>query len=127
MGTILLIDNDNRVLENISQMLERKGYYVITASNTFYALKQVFENGSIDLIITEIAIPNYSVNGFSEFVKERYGNLLPFILISELESIEIKKYAFSLETDFYLEKPIDPVKLCLYIKYIETVSKRGLC
>lgn len=127
MGTILLIDKDHHVLLNVSQLLKQNGYCVVTADNTFYALKQVTENKNITLIISEITIPNFSVYGFGEFVKEYFGNLIPFILISELEKKEIKKHAYSLETDFYMEKPIDPIKLCLYVKYIDTISKRLHC
>lgn len=123
MKTILLIDDDLITREHLSAILIHEGYKVITATNTFNALKLVIDN-DIDLIISDIIMPNFSVDGFLEWIKDKYCNKIPFILISALEYSEIKKHALLLETDFYIEKPIEPSKLLRYIKYLEYKNTR---
>lgn len=123
MKNILVIDDDYMTREHLKDMLDEGGYKVITATNTFDAHKLMLEN-NIDLIISDIMMPYFSVDGFLDWTKDEYCNKIPFILISGLEYSEIKKYAALTETNFFIEKPIDPLTLFCYIKYLELKSKR---
>lgn len=125
MKTILLIDDDYMTREHLKEMLKEEGYKIITATNTFDALALVNEN-DVDLIISDIMMPYFSVDGFLEWIKDKYCNKIPFILISGLEYSEIKKHAALIETDFYIEKPIEPTKLLNYIKCLEFKVNRNV-
>ena len=123
MKTILLIDDDYMTREHLNEMLKEEGYKIVTATNAFDAPKLVLEN-DIDLIISDIMMPYFSVDGFLEWIKDKYCDKIPIILISALEYSEIKKHAALAETDFYIEKPIEPSKLLSYIKCLEYKTKR---
>jgi len=56
--TILLVDDDTRVLESGKEVLETLGYHILTAANGLQAI-EVFEkhSGAIDLCIFDIVMP----------------------------------------------------------------------
>ena len=56
MSSILVIDDDEHVLEVISEMLRLEGYAVATASDGKQAEKQ-FHAQPFDLVITDIIMP----------------------------------------------------------------------
>lgn len=125
MKNILVIDDDLMTREHLRDLLNEGGYKAITATNTFDAHKLVLEN-NIDLIISDLMMPYFSVDGFLDWIKDEYCNKIPFILISGLEYSEIKKRAALAETDFFIEKPIDPLTLFRYIKCLELKKKRNV-
>jgi two-component system, cell cycle sensor histidine kinase and response regulator CckA len=70
-GTILVVD-DNELFRNlILTILRRSGYTVYEASGSKEALQKVQElNGAIDLMITDVVMPDISG---SDLYKEVYG------------------------------------------------------
>jgi CheY-like chemotaxis protein len=55
--TILLVEDDSRVLALVIEMLNDLGYRVITASDAHGALEIVRRGETIDLILTDIVMP----------------------------------------------------------------------
>ncbi len=56
MAHIMVIDDDEQVRLMLRQMLERSGYVVTVAANGKEGLK-LFDQGGIDLVITDIVMP----------------------------------------------------------------------
>ncbi len=56
MAHILLIDDDQPILDMLSQALEREGYTVTTATNGIEGIK-LYKETLADIIITDIVMP----------------------------------------------------------------------
>lgn len=59
MIKILLIDDEEMLLENVSYVLKNSGYDVVTANNGKEGIIN-FDNGSFDLVITDLYMPIYT-------------------------------------------------------------------
>jgi len=57
MGTILVLDDDEMILETISIILKNEGYDILTGTNGNEGLKLCGEH-KIDLVITDIVMPD---------------------------------------------------------------------
>lgn len=89
-GRILLVEDNDTVRELIGQMLSRQGYEVLTAFCTDSAIQVYEQVESIDLLITDIAIPGRMQGPqLAKFLK-RFDKQLKVIFISG--------YSFGLET-----------------------------
>ncbi len=56
MKKILIIDDEQQILNMLEQTLTRRGYDVTTAENGKEGIK-IFNNDSIDLVITDMIMP----------------------------------------------------------------------
>lgn len=104
--SILVVDDEPDLLENISLPLEVEGYQVFTASDGFQALK-VLEEHTVSLILADIAMPN--MNGYQLYEKVRENPQwipIPFIFLSARSMDTDIHYGKELGVDDYLTKPI---------------------
>ncbi len=92
MAKILVVDDEPEIISFIKSLLERDGHQVVTAGDGKTA-KQVFLEGSFDLLITDIVLP------------EKEG--LDLILELERELPSMRSIAISggdrIEAEYYLE------------------------
>jgi DNA-binding response OmpR family regulator len=109
MKRILVVDDDVNTIGFLKVLLQRQGYEILTAQDGSEAL-EVFETQSVDLILTDVAMPH--VNGYE--LCQRIKNapdprlvLTPIILISGRTLDSDIRYAKSLGADDYLPKPLD--------------------
>jgi CheY-like chemotaxis protein len=65
MATILLIDGDELLAHALSLSLERAGHRVITAVDGNSALEKLATNERIDLLLTDIIMPQDQPHGLS--------------------------------------------------------------
>lgn len=61
--TILVVDDEKALMEMAQEMLESLGYRVLTASNGNEALEQLAQAPEIDLLFSDIVMPN-GINGY---------------------------------------------------------------
>jgi two-component system sensor histidine kinase/response regulator len=103
--TLLVVEDDLDVRENITEILSENYYRVITSSNGREAIKLLITE-SPDLIISDIMMPK--MNGFEllEFVHAS-KNLahIPFIFLTAKSSIQEMKSGMMKGADNYLTKP----------------------
>ncbi|WP_026753079.1 response regulator [Sediminibacter sp. Hel_I_10] len=107
MTTLLLIEDDNVLRENTSEILELSNYRVITASNGQIGLEMAKKQRP-DLIICDIMMPvldGYGVlKGLSQDNETKF---IPFIFLSaKSERHDIRK-GMNLGADDYLTKPFN--------------------
>ena len=69
MGNILLLEDDKSLNRGISFKLKKEGYNVCTAFNIKEA-KDVFENNKVDLIISDVGLPDGSGFDFCEEIRK---------------------------------------------------------
>ncbi len=119
-ATILCIDDETLLREDIVEELEDEGYKVLQASDGHEGLKQILSHRP-DLVICDITMPRK--NGY-ELLKEVRGEhgisvKMPFIFLSALADKEHVVAGLKLGADNYMTKPVDfdvlrvKVKACL--------------
>jgi len=119
-ATILCIDDETLLREDIVEELEDEGYKVLQASDGHEGLKQILSHRP-DLVICDITMPRK--NGY-ELLKEIRGEHgisaeMPFIFLSALADKEHVVAGLKLGADNYMTKPVDfdvlriKVKACL--------------
>lgn len=79
--TILVVDDDAEVREIVAEFLTDSGYHVLQAEGGTDALRVLDEAGAVDLVITDIRMPDISGIDLAErIIRDHQG--LKVILIS---------------------------------------------
>ncbi len=105
-ATILVVDDEPDLVENIKLPLEMEGYQVIVAYNGLEALN-VLESNPVDLILTDIAMPD--MNGYQlyeQVCKNPKWAIIPFIFLTARSMDSDIRYGKELGVDDYITKPI---------------------
>ncbi|MGD8623515.1 MAG: response regulator transcription factor [Anaerolineae bacterium] len=105
-ASILVVEDQPAMLENLRISLELSGYRVLTAQDGLEAL-QVLEAQPVDLILADVAMPR--MNGYQLY--ERLSEsprwaAIPFIFVTARALDSDVRYGKELGVDDYLTKPI---------------------
>ncbi|MHC5247658.1 response regulator transcription factor [Enterococcus sp. HY326] len=114
MITILIVEDDENLNALYQSVLKTAGFKILSANNGEEALT-VLEEHHVDLIITDIMMPE--MDGF-ELAKElrQSGFELPILVITAKESYEDKRKGFGIGVDDYMVKPIDVNEMVLRVE-----------
>lgn len=102
MFRILIVEDDRRLQEAISDYLLAQGIEVIAVSDGLQAMEQI-ESNIFDLLLLDIMIPN--IDGFSVCQRVRQRNRIPIIFITARCSEEDQLCAYKMGADDYVIKP----------------------
>jgi len=117
--TILCVDDNEQSLSIRKVMLETRGYRVIACVSARQAL-EVFRNGGVDLVISDLVMPDMDGADLIEIIKS-ISPQTPAILFSG----KIKIYEKDTRADVFLPKGMyAPVELLERIRLL-LVRKRG--
>ena len=111
---ILIVEDDKTLLEAIKFKLENEGYHVEKAEDGWEALT-VVERNKIDLIISDIMMPNISGLCLLSILSEFNLDKIPVIVISSLDKANIIMSAMEMSASDFMVKPINFDELCLKI------------
>lgn len=114
---ILIVDDDELMLKSIRHSLVEQGYNVLLAEDVSKAL-DILEDQKIDLIVSDIMMPNVSGLGLLNMLKEYYLDAIPVILMSSLDKGAIVANTLSLQANSFLSKPLDVNELLTCIRKI---------
>lgn len=104
---VLIIDDTEEVLSTLCKYFNQKDYDVISANNGLDALKTIEkEIDSLDIIITDLVLPNVSGVALISIVKKKYPGL-PVIAITGWGE-HPEALAKEANADLVLEKPFKP-------------------
>lgn len=105
MKKVLIIEDDEVLRENISELLEIAGYSVLSAENGRAGIEMAIKN-SPDIILCDIIMPE--LNGYEvleKLNKRKVTNRIPFIfLTAKSDQREIRR-GMNLGADDYITKP----------------------
>lgn len=100
---ILIVDDEDSLLEQLQQALERQRYIVETAVDGKIALDKLFET-SFDLIILDIMMPR--IDGLTVLEHARKGGIdTPVIMLTAKGDVEDRIRGLDLGADDYMAKP----------------------
>ncbi|AME10058.1 MULTISPECIES: response regulator transcription factor [Gemella] len=122
---ILLVDDEIEITEINKRYLEQAGYDVVTAHDGIEALT-IFKKMKIDLIITDIMMPN--MDGYDFISEIQYINSeQAFLFITAKTAEPDKIYALSMGADDFITKPFSPRELVLRVRNIlRRIKKVGV-
>jgi DNA-binding response OmpR family regulator len=110
-ASILVVDDQPEILENLALVLELEGFEVLAACDGLDAL-DVLESRSVDLILADIAMPR--MNGYQLYERVRESPrwvAVPFIFLTARAMDSDIRFGKELGVDDYLTKPIQPEDL----------------
>lgn len=113
---ILLVDDEVEITEINKRYLTKAGYEVNVAHDGQEAL-ELFKKYPIDLIITDIMMPN--MDGYDLIGEVQYlAPEQPFLFITAKTSEPDKIYSLSMGADDFITKPFSPRELVLRVHNI---------
>jgi two-component system alkaline phosphatase synthesis response regulator PhoP len=105
MTTILVIEDQQPIRENITAILETEGYHVIAAKDGSFGLRLVREKQP-DLVVCDIMMPG--IDGYGVLNALRHNPMtaaIPFIFLSARSDRLDQRQGMNLGADDYLTKP----------------------
>lgn len=118
---ILVVEDDKLMLKAIVHNLKNKGYETLTAEDGFRAL-DIIQRDKVDLIISDIMMPNISGLELLNLLKQFYYNNIPVILVSSLDKGDIILRSLGLGANDFVTKPIDFDKLFSLIEKYDKIK-----
>jgi DNA-binding response OmpR family regulator len=113
--TILVVDDEPRIIEAVGMNLELEGYQVSGAGNGYEALQKLTEDLP-DLIILDVMMPE--IDGFETLRRIREVSAVPVIMLT-VKGEEIDKVkGLDLGADDYVTKPFGPKELVSRVKAV---------
>ncbi len=112
-GSILVVDDEERICDAVHRALERVGYQVETCLNAPEALEKI-RRASPDMVICDIKMPAMDGMTLLDSIKEHDPGIL-VLMITGYASIESAVEAVKRGAQEYLPKPFSPGQLRLLV------------
>src|SRR5579862_2442435 len=113
---ILVVDDNPDMAQLMSELLQSRGYDVVTVRDADQAEVEVRRHAP-DLILSDVVMPGRSGYEFCHQIKEDVATrLIPFLLITGLSDREDKVKGIEAGADDFLNKPIFPAELFARVK-----------
>jgi DNA-binding response OmpR family regulator len=119
VATVLVVDDEPRIVQLVRDYLERAGFTVITAADGPTALRSA-RTGHPDLIVLDLALPG--VDGLDVARSLRRDGPVPIIMLTARADESDKLVGLELGADDYLTKPFSPKEL---VARVRAVLRRG--
>lgn len=113
--TILLVDDEPRILDFVRMNLELEGYRVIMATSGYEALQKVREELP-DLVILDVMMPE--MDGFETLRELRKFSSVPVIMLTVRAEERDRVLGLELGADDYVGKPFSHRELLSRIKAV---------
>ncbi|NJN93409.1 MAG: response regulator transcription factor [Anaerolineales bacterium] len=107
-GTLLLIEDDVRLCETLSQILTFKGFQVQTANDALTGLEKIYQDKP-DLVILDIMLPDS--DGWQVCSHIKAMSDVPVLILTALGAEEHVLKALELGADDYIVKPVTTQEL----------------
>ncbi len=112
--TVLLIDDEEKIVTRLSRILEKEGYDVEAATSGRSAMEKLGER-SYDIVVTDLNMPDKSGFEIMDYIQSMNIRSLPMVLTG-YASVEGAIQAIKLGAYDFIEKPIDAPTLKLVMK-----------
>ncbi len=115
MKTILVVDDEKKIVDIIKAYLEKEGYRVIAAYNGSSALRE-YQSQKPDLLILDLMLPE--ISGWDVCRAVRKESEVPIIMLTARDEQTDKIIGLEMGADDYVTKPFDPKELVSRVKAI---------
>jgi DNA-binding response OmpR family regulator len=111
--TIMVVDDEKRLVSLVESYLTQEGYRVVTAHNGLNALT-IASREKPDLIILDVMMPE--MDGYEFMRKHRVENNTPIILLTARVDDDEKVIGLEVGADDYVTKPFRPRELVARVR-----------
>ncbi len=120
--SILIVDDEKNLLENLYNFLKDKGFKKVYTAKNLKESRFKLENFKIDLIVLDLMLPDGS--GFDLLKEVRQNSNVAVIILSALDGIDDRREGFENKADDYMVKPFFPDELLWRIDAVLRRSKK---
>src|SRR5688572_13353306 len=113
--TIMVVDDEKRLVSLVESYLAQEGYRVVTAHNGNDALT-VARREKPDLIVLDVMMPE--MDGYEFMRQHRADNNTPIILLTARVDDEEKVIGLEIGADDYMTKPFRPRELVARVRAV---------
>ena len=113
--TILVVDDEQRIIDLVQMYLEQEGYTVESATDGAVAFQKIMEN-TPDLVVLDLMLP--SMDGWEICRRVRAESDVPIIMLTARSDDIDKIVGLELGADDYLTKPFNTRELVARVKAI---------
>ena len=114
-ASVLVVDDDVRMLRMMQHILELEGYRVLRVSNGETAIS-VFDDEAPDLVLLDIMMP--SMDGYTVCQRIREFSQVPIIMVTARGNDEEKVEGLNAGADDYVTKPFSSKELVARVKAV---------
>lgn len=127
METILLIEDNSNILDNLTEYLELEGFNILIAKDGRKGIEIAHEQIP-DLILCDILMPDMNgIEVLHSVIDSPVTNKIPFIFSTAKSETTDRTEALKLGADDYIVKPYEMDTLLNMIQYrIKTGTSRNL-
>jgi len=115
VATILVVDDEPRIVQLVRDYLEHGGFTVLVASNGAAALRTA-RTGRPDLVILDLGLPG--LDGLDVARALRRDGEVPIIMLTARTEESDKLVGLELGADDYLTKPFSPKELVARVRAV---------
>jgi DNA-binding response OmpR family regulator len=114
-ASVLVVDDDARMLRMMARVLELEGYRVLTASSGGAAL-DLFDEEDPDLLLLDVMMPG--MDGYGVCRRIREFSQTPIIMVTAKDSDEEKVEGLDAGADDYVVKPFSSRELAARVRAV---------
>ncbi len=122
-GSVLVVDDDPKILELVRVYLQRAGYAVVTAVDGEDALRKI-EARRPNLIVLDVMLPNVDGLVLARHLRAERDDL-PILMMSALGTVSDRITGLVQGADDYLAKPFSPAELVARVNALMRRSSPG--
>lgn len=123
MGTILVIEDDERIQKALQRLFTSEGYEIRSATNGKEGL-ELFAAPGLDAVVLDLMLPGMSGRDICRSMKQASPDI-PVIILSAISDVADKVLLLELGADDYVTKPFSPRELLARVQAAIRRSKRS--
>src|SRR5215217_2487426 len=113
MATVLIADDDQKIIDMLRRTLAYEGYHVLTASDGQEALAKAQAHRP-DVVVLDWLMPR--LDGVEVARRIRAADTMPILMLTARDAIEDRVEGLDSGADDYLVKPFAPAELLARIR-----------
>ncbi len=121
--SILLVDDESAITDNLAPFLERSGFEVNVAVDGEQALQMVAASKP-DVLVLDVLMPRLDGREVLRRLRSE-GNWIPILLLTQVGEAGERAMALEEGADDYLNKPFDPHELVARIRAVLRRARPG--
>ena len=114
-ASVLVVDDDIRILRMVKRMLELEGYQLLVANSGEAALR-TFDNETPDIVLLDIIMPD--IDGYTVCQRIREFSQIPIIMVTAKGNDQEKVEGLDVGADDYVTKPFSASELAARVRAI---------
>jgi DNA-binding response OmpR family regulator len=114
VGTVLVVDDDDRIRSGIARLLATQGHQTVVAADGDEALIALATT-KVDLVVLDLVMPGTNGMQLLGLIRD-HGTSVPVIMLSAVEDVAARVQALDLGAVDFVGKPFVPAELLARVR-----------